>query len=182
MNPRISELVDYIERERAGLGAAIGGIPASLYDRKPADDAWCIADVVHHLVVIDRRVVGLLGQAIDKARSEEVAPDDATDPILPTIDVRRVTDRTRKFRNPRGDPTGWLSVDDGLNAMDAVHADLRGLLAQRDLPSLSRISVPHPAFGPLSGYEWVAFVAAHMRRHADQIREIGAQLGVDSGK
>lgn len=176
-NPRISELIDYIELERADLAAAIGSVPSDMHDRKPAEDAWCVADVVHHLVIIDRRVTAMLARAIDEARLGEIAPDDATDPILPSIDIHRVQDRSRKFKNPRGEPESWLSVDDGLNALDAVHAELRALLGQRDLPNLGKISRPHPAFGPLTGYEWVAMIGAHMHRHADQIREIGTQLG-----
>jgi hypothetical protein len=35
---------------------------------------------------------------------------------------------------------------------------------------------PHPFLGTLDLYEWVYFIAAHERRHADQVREIGAHF------
>jgi hypothetical protein len=65
---------------------------------------------------------------------------------------------------------------DGLTALDAARADLKALMRQSDLPDLGGVSAPHPAFGPMTGYEWIAFIAAHTRRHADQIRELATQL------
>jgi hypothetical protein len=38
------------------------------------------------------------------------------------------------------------------------------------------VSWPHPRFGPLTGYQWIAFSGAHEARHAAQIREIAEQL------
>ena len=38
-------------------------------------------------------------------------------------------------------------------------------------------SLKHPRFGPLNGYQFVAVLAAHERRHALQLRDIGDALG-----
>jgi hypothetical protein len=90
--------------------------------------------------------------------------------------VRRVLDRTSKIRNPRADPPADCNVTDGLAALDAARSDLKAMMQKKDLPSLGGVTAPHPAFGPMTGYEWIAFMAAHTRRHADQIREVGASL------
>jgi hypothetical protein len=176
MNPRIEELIDYVGRERRYLDAAVSAVAPERHAVRPSPHAWCIAEVVNHLALTDQRILALLERIIGEAHAAGAAPDAATDPVLPAIDVSQVLDRSRKIRNPRGDPSPDASVATGMANLDAVHGRLRELLRRSDLPDLGSISAPHPAFGPLSGYHWVAFIAAHTHRHADQIHEIAAQL------
>ena len=176
MNPRINELAEYLDRERADLDRAIASVPPARHNDKPAADVWSVAEVVNHIALTDRRITALLTKIVGEAKAGGALPDGNTSPILPRIDVRRVLDRTAKIRNPRGDPAADCNVPDGLAGLDAARTDLKALLQQPDLPDLGGVTAPHPAFGPLTGYEWVAFMAAHTRRHADQIREIAGQL------
>ena len=176
MNPRINELIEYLDRERADLDHAIASVPSARHNAKPTAEAWCAAEVVNHVALTDRRITALLTKITGEAKGNGAPPDTDTSPILPRIDVRRVLDRTAKIRNPRGDPAADCNMADGLVALDAARKDLKALLRQGDLPDLGGVSAPHPAFGPMSGYEWVAFMAAHTHRHADQIREIASQL------
>jgi len=169
MNQRINELIDYLDRERAELDRAIATVPEKQHNAKPAAEAWSVAEVVNHLAIIDRRITALLTKVAGEARAAGATPDTETSPVLPGIDVRRVLDRSARIRNPRGDPDADCSVSGGLAALDGARKDLKSLLRQPDLPDLGAVSAPHPAFGIMSGYEWVAFMAAHTRRHADQI-------------
>jgi hypothetical protein len=176
MNPRINELIDYLDRERADLDHAIATVPPERHKTKPSAEAWCAAEVVNHLAITDRRITALLTKVTGEAKGNGATPDVETSPVLPRIDVRRVLDRTSKIRNPRADPAAACNMADGLLALDAARKDLKALLRQTDLPDLGGVTAPHPAFGSLTGYEWVAFMAAHTRRHADQIREIAGQV------
>ena len=177
MNPRINELIEYLDRERADLDRAIATVPADRHTTRASAEAWSAAEVVNHLALTDRRVTALLTKITGDARANGAPPDTETAPILAKIKVSHVLDRTTKIRNPRGDPAADCNLADGLVALDAARKDLKALLRQSDLPSLAAVTAPHPAFGPLTGYEWVAFMAAHTHRHADQIREIAGQLG-----
>ena len=176
MNPRHDELIRYLDAERAELDRAIASVPAAKHTTKPGPEAYSVAEVVNHLAITDRRVTAMLTKVTGDARGNGAPPDSETSAIVPTIDVRRVLDRTAKIRNPRADPPADGNVADGLAALDAARNDLKSLLQKKDLPSLGGVTAPHPAFGPMTGYEWVAFMAAHTRRHADQIREIGSTL------
>jgi hypothetical protein len=177
MNPRITELLDYLARERAYFDRALASVPAARHQQRPSAEAWSVAEVVNHVGLIDGRIAGLLTKLTSEARAAGAKPDAETSPILPTIDLARVTDRGRKIRNPRGDPPPNCSTAEGIAALDAARASLEALLRQPDLPSLSGVAAPHIAFGPLNGYEWIAFVAAHEHRHADQILETFSLLG-----
>jgi hypothetical protein len=176
MNPRIDELIAYLDRERADLDRAIASVPPDRHTQRPSPDAYSVAEVVNHLAITDGRIAALLTKVTGEATGHGAAPDSETSPILPGIKVSHILDRTTKIRNPRGDPAPDCNVRDGLVALDAARNSLKALLRQPHLPNLSGVTAPHPAFGPLTGYEWVAFMAAHTHRHADQIREIGSQL------
>lgn len=176
MTPRIQELIDYLDRERAGLEAAIAMVPAARHGEKPAPDVWCVAEVVNHVALTDGRITALLSRITGEARAAGADPDTETAPILATLDVSKVLDRSTRIRNPRGDPSPDASVATGLAALDTARDALKKLLRSSDLPNLALVSAPHPAFGPLSGYQWVAFVGAHTHRHADQIRELAAGM------
>ena len=173
MTPRIEELIDYLDRERAGLDAAIASVPAARHTDKPSPEVWCVAEVVNHVALTDGRVTALLARITGEAHAAGAGPDHETTPILSSIDVSRVLDRSQKIRNPRGDPAPGASVAEGLAALDKARDQLKKLLRSADLPNLNLVSAPHPAFGPLTGYQWVAFIGAHTHRHADQIRECG---------
>jgi hypothetical protein len=175
-NPRIHELIAYLDAERAELDRAIASVPAAKHHVKPSPEAYSVVEVVNHLAITDRRVTALLTKVAGDARGNGATPDHDIAPILPTIDVRRVLDRSSKIRNPRADPPADCTLADGLTALDAARSDLKALMQKQDLPSLGGVTAPHPAFGPMTGYEWIAFMAAHTRRHADQIREIGTSL------
>jgi hypothetical protein len=177
MNPRITELLDYLDRERAYLDRALASVPADRRQRRPSAEAWSVAEVVNRVGLIDTRIVGLLTKLTAEARAAGAKPDAETSPILSKMDLARITDRGRKIRNPRGDPPANCSTAEGLAALDGARASLRALLEQPDLPDLGAVAAPHIAFGPLNGYEWVAFIAAHAHRHADQILEASSLLG-----
>lgn len=178
MHPRIQELVDYLDREQAYLEKIVADFPHPYTNAKPAPEAWCAADVVHHLAIMDQRIGAALAAGMEAARANGVGPDPIHTPILPELKVAHVLDRSRKFRNPKGDPPSWLPMDRAVDALRAARRDFKAAITADDLPDLSKVSVPHPAFGALNGYEWVAFTAAHTHRHADQIQEIRATLGL----
>ena len=58
-----------------------------------------------------------------------------------------------------------------LTALDQARIELGAAAEIGSGYALGEIIRPHPYLGPLNGYEWIAFVGAHMARHNDQIRE-----------
>jgi hypothetical protein len=176
INPRVWEIHQYLNQEYGRLWTVLRAIPEEDTRHKPAPDSWCVADVVQHLAIIDRRVLTQLQRATSEALARGAGPDPETASILPTIDVSRILDRTVKIRNPRGDPPEFMHVGHALGDLAAVHSDFDTWFLDRDLPNLAEISFPHPAFGNLTGYQWVVFMGAHAHRHTDQVLEIVERL------
>lgn len=172
MHPRISELLDYIDRQTPALRAAYDSVPADRRAVRPAPDRWSAAEVVHHLAIVERALARRLVALIEQARA--LPPERDATPILPALAQERVMDRTTRFTSseaaqPRDtDPARvWPEYEEARRAFREVVVNGDGL-------ALGEVSAPHPALGELSGYGWIAFAGGHAARHAAQIREIAA--------
>lgn len=171
MHPRTSELCNYLEVQHANLRATFDAVPPERRTRRPSPEQWSPADVIGHLAILESRVADVFSTLISDARARGVRADPETSPVLPTIDITRVLDRSTKFVAPdRVDPhktqTGLAWSD-----YERAHDQLTSIVRQTDGLALSDVVHPHPIFGALNMYEWIAFIGAHEARHAEQIRE-----------
>jgi hypothetical protein len=172
MHPRTTELLAYLEAQRAELRAAFDAIPPAARDRPRAPELWSAAAIVEHLAIVGERIALRLSKGINEARANGLGPDTSTAPILPMLNLGRTLDRSRRFTAPEVlKPTG-LGGDAAWAALERATVQVRAAVAAGDGLALETVTQPHPAFGPLSLYEWIAFVGAHEARHAAQIREM----------
>lgn len=167
------ELLEYLDQQRSVLKSAFESVAIELRDHPPAPDRWSAANVVEHLAIVEARVATLLSDRIEEHRPELLAST-ITDPILPTINYKRMYDRSNRVKAPEtAIPTG-LDAPSAWAALEKSGLKMRTMLVANDGLDLSPIKNPHPRFGLLSVYEWVAFLGAHEVRHAAQIREDSA--------
>ena len=171
MHPRTQELLDYLDAQRAGLRAAFDAVAADSRERPPAPGRWSAAGVIEHLAIVNGRIAKVLSKRIVEGRAAGVDPETSTDPVLPTIDTAMLLNRSLRVTAPEVlHPTG-LDASAAWAALERATVDVRASVAEGDGLALSTITHPHPLFGPLSLYYWIAFVGAHEARHAAQIRE-----------
>jgi hypothetical protein len=173
MHPRTDELLQYLDAQRAVLRAAFDAVPTDLRDKEPAPGRWSPNAIVEHLAIVDGRVAGLLSARIAEGRAAgSLGPDPSTDPILPTVDVSSILDRTTRVTAPEPiRPTTALDADAAWAALEQATTAVRASVMEGDGLALDTIMHPHPRFGPISLYHWIVVVGAHEARHAAQIRE-----------
>ena len=169
----LAVLRESLARDRAALHAAVDRVPAGLRTQKPAPDRWSVQDVLEHLTLVEGRSAMLL-----RALSEAAPPFGDTSPVDPTaVDRALLANRTMKVSAPEPiQPTGTMSVEAALAALDGARAQLLAVLDAAEGKDLSKVSRPHPALGPLDGYQWVGALGGHEMRHTLQIDEIHAAL------
>jgi hypothetical protein len=179
MHPAITDAFARLDRSRAGVRAAVDAIPASLRDQPPGSDRWSAAGVVEHLAIIDERITATVAGKIAAARAAGLEQgDNVTGPeaVLPPNVEALLADRTERRTAPDPlHPTG-LSFDAAWARADAARAAFRVMLGAADGLALSRVIHEHPRFGAMNAYQWAGFLAAHESRHAEQIREIAADV------
>lgn len=174
MHPRIQEVLDYLGEQRAVVSAAFDSVPSAVRGRRPAPDRWSVAEIVEHLAITEARITRMVSTGV---QTTNPGPDPESTPILPTLDVARLLDRSVKRIAKGGmEPTGKLTEAEAWSALERSRDELLAAVAVLDGLAIGAFRAPHPALGELDGYQWLAFIGAHEARHARQIREVGLAL------
>lgn len=177
MHPRIREITAYLETQRRALRLAVEAVPPALRARRPAPEAWSVAEVVEHVGLVETAVAGLFGQALAEARAKGLGREEATGSILTTLDVARVADRSRPIEAAEsGRPHGGVEADAAWQRLDDLRAGTLAALHEADGLALAEVAVPHRILGTLDLYQWMVFLGAHEARHTAQIQAIHAAL------
>jgi len=177
MNPRITELVDYLRSSRDQLELAIAAVPAERRGEQPAAGRWSVAEIVEHLALVERSVAKVFAKWLAEARAAGIAHESETSSLLEQMRMDHVVARTQRVEAPaRVSPSQQWTVAHSLAAIDEARAALIASAESADGLALGSVVHPHQALGPLTLYEWLGFAAAHMERHAGQIDEVRATL------
>jgi hypothetical protein len=173
MQPRTREVLTLLDSHRAALAEAVAAVPVALRERRPAPGRWSAAEVLEHLAIVEGGITQLLHAQVGAARSAGLGVERDTSPVVPTVPVDRLLDRSAPITaSARSQPTGGLGADAAWEALAERRRTLRELVLAADGAALSDVVIPHPILGPLSVYQWLVFIGAHEGRHAGQIREI----------
>src|SRR5262245_92852 len=171
MHPRTDELLRYIDAQRAILRAAFNAVPEDVRSRPPAPGQWSPVGIIEHLAIANGRIARMIAKRAAEAREAGLGPETSTDPILPALGIARVVERVTRVAAPDVLHPSGLDASGAWAALEQSTVAVRDAVATADGLALSEVSFPHPLFGPLSLYTWIAFVGAHEARHAAQIRE-----------
>jgi len=158
---------DLVQARDAVL-AALDGVGEAQWRFRPAPEAWSIAEIVEHVVLVARNVGGMVsGPLLATPPTDE--PKDAIEDLL----RRRLRDRSYKATAPeRVLPVGtWPSSTALVAAYVAARDELLEWIRTTDAP-LRRHRMPHFRFGVMDGVEWLVFLAMHDLRHVAQVEEV----------
>lgn len=177
MNPRLEEVFNYLDTERRELRAAVDLVPAELRDQQPGPDRWSVAQVLQHLVIIEKRIGMGMTKWVADAKTAGVGPESETSSVLNSLDLALIADRSRRRNAPEeARPNGELDAASAWTALEQTRAALRAGVVPGDGMALGEVIQPHPVLGPINLYQWLLFVGSHETRHTGQVREIAAEL------
>jgi len=147
-------------------------------DREPAPGRWSVAGTIEHVAIVENRVAHRLSTQIAEARGKGLGPELDRSPVIPTLPIAPLFNRTTKLTAPNAvQPTGVSAAVAWENLEDADQR-IRDVLIESDNLALGTLTMAHPAFGHQSFYYWFAFIGAHKARHAAQIEEIKQELAI----
>lgn len=171
----------YIDETRDGLIAAVQGLTPDQWNFKPAPQSWSIAQNLEHVVIVQERVLGPIGE---KLAAAPPAPADHPAEEIDAFVVAAFADRSEKFQGPEAiHPTGGCTPDEALRRLDENCRRLKHYL--QSTPDLRRHAIDSLPLKALSkgkfqfmdGYQWLLAAAAHTERHRRQILEVKASAG-----
>ncbi|HEY0653687.1 MAG TPA: DinB family protein [Chryseosolibacter sp.] len=158
-----------LEETKADIIKKVTGLSAAQLNFKATPESWSVAECVEHIAISESNIfafcqTSLKEPADPSKRSEVKFTDEAV--------VQMITDRSSKIKASEAFvPSGKFGTfegslmafkqkrDDHINYVKTTTDDLRNHYV--DLP-----------FGKLDAYQIILFMAAHSKRHTDQIDEI----------
>ena len=177
MHPRTEELLRHLDTQHERLRAAVDSIPRERREVKPSPDRWSVAEVLEHLSIVETRIERVFSKRLAEARGVGLGRERETSPVVATIDMDRVLDRTRRITAAEAAiPTGKLDADAAWAAAERARNTLCDAVRDADGLALGEVIHPHPVLGPINLYQWIAFVGGHEARHAAQVIELRDML------
>jgi hypothetical protein len=153
----------------------VAPLDAEQFARRPSEAEWSVAEVIHHLCLVEQRVI----QGLEK---ELAQPPQRLSPLYRLIPysllvgrrVRRVA--APKFVEPLNPPPKETVIEN----YNRLRASLKALGDEHGRARLSQVIMKHPFLGKHDGVRAVAFVGYHEQRHYKQIREIIKKISAHS--
>ena len=141
---------------------------------RPDANAWSAAEIVEHLTIMEDRLVRMMKVMLTKAEGASAKSARATVEIKPfSLDEFVARSRNEKYIAPEAvRPSGTVRLPDLVVRLRQSRVELRSLRPRIEATDLSAVTYPHPAFGPLNFYQWLAFIGEHEERHLRQLESV----------
>jgi hypothetical protein len=176
MHAHLTSVFSMLDDSLAAVQAATDSVPPPLRQQRPAAERWSVAEVLEHLMLVDRLFTERIGGRITAAKAALGAEASERTPLPPQI-ASMMASRARTRNAPEQViPSGSMDAAAALTALQQAHHGFRSVLLEASGLALSTVTYEHPFFGTLNAYQWAELMAGHEQRHAEQIAEIGEQL------
>jgi hypothetical protein len=168
---RLEPILEKLGHAQTMFFRAADTVQTENWCRKAKPEQWCAAELVAHLIMVERAIVGGADRVVQKTPKHI--------PYLKRFHLPLWLVEARVIR--RKTP---ISLDAALiGPKEEMLAELRSV-RERSLAFLDETKNrdlraycwPHAFLGVLNIYEWFEMIAAHQLRHTKQMREIASEL------
>jgi DinB superfamily len=171
----VAEIFDSIDETRGKLTAAVSNLSDNELNFRPAENSWTVAELVEHVAKTEAGIVPLVFRLLKNAEADGAQSDGTINPPI-SLAEQHEKSRTTKFQAPEMiRPEGTASVSESLAKLAESRETISNLRSRLEAVDLSSTAFPHPAFGKLNLYQWLAFIGLHEGRHLEQIEKIISQ-------
>lgn len=168
MTEEKKELIVELEKNQSQLHTTLSTVSEELFCHQPSEDRWSIAELVEHIILVEKGVLKSIKKYGAKPRSEKIVS------ALDKDQVRKVANnRARKIKAPDlFIPKGiFKNKAAAIEAFNQHRSEVGDFITTTTLP-LHSIGFPHMVIGMLNGMSWFSFMASHCHRHILQIEEL----------
>jgi uncharacterized damage-inducible protein DinB len=146
-------------------------VPADQWMKSPGNGDWSAAQLVAHLIMVERKIIGTADRLLQKT-PKHFSPLKRLHLPLALVEARIIR---RKTPVPL-DPALVQEKETMLAELREVRERTLAFMDETKGRDLSVYCWPHPFLGTLNAYGWLQMIAAHELRHEKQMREIAAHL------
>jgi|HubBroStandDraft_5_1064220.scaffolds.fasta_scaffold09113_2 DinB superfamily len=166
---RLAPILEKLARAQSRMLGTADEVPADQWRTKPKGGGWCAAEIVAHLIMVERSVVGSADRVVQHAPRRFSRLQRLHLPLA-LVEARIVK---RQAPVPV-DPEMLGEKETMLAELRNIRERVLAFLEETKERNLAVYRWPHPFLGSLSAYEWFEMVARHELRHEKQMREIAA--------
>ncbi len=163
--------LEKLARAQTGFFRAADAISPEQWNVRPSPEEWSAAELVAHLVMVERAVVGGADRITQKVPKHIPVMQRLHLPLW-VVEQRLIR---RKTPIPL-DPGLIANKEEMLAELRAARERTLAFMAETKERDLSVYSWRHAFLGMLNVYEWFEMIAAHQVRHTKQMKEIAAHL------
>jgi hypothetical protein len=149
-----------------------GGLSRPQWEFRPRVGCWSVSDIVEHLILVERSIVGRLDALVKKypPNFDRQAETAGKEKLL----LEAIPDRERKIDAPAAVVPGQKRRP--LEAIGDFLAMRNGTIeyVRETNHALRGYHFNHITFQLLDGYQWLLLVAVHTERHLAQMAELKA--------
>ena len=162
--------MSYLHATRKQVLDAADGLTEAQWKFKQADDRWSVAQVLEHIVVTERALLGM----VQKTASGPASPVPEASKVKDEDIMKMISSREKKVQAPEQlRPTGSLGtgaseIEQFKQTRDATIDYVR--TTNDDLRAHSGKS----PLGQVDCVQWLLYIGAHSERHLAQILEVKA--------
>jgi hypothetical protein len=167
----LNPILEKLNQAQTRFFRVADSISAEQWNTKPQVDEWCAAELVAHLVMVERAIIG----GADRITQKKPKPI----PFLKRFHfpVWLVESRIIRRKSPLPlDHSLLNSKEEMLGELRAARERTLAFLEETAKRDLSEYCWPHAFLGMLNVYQWFEMIASHEIRHSKQMREIAARL------
>ena len=169
-NAFMKKVLNRLDSIHQRLLDVVSPLDANVYSKQPAEGEWSVAEIVHHVCLVEDRVTKELEAAIARA-PQRVG---FLRRFIPTsiVSVRLIRVKAPKAMNPLSAPAKDVAIEN----LNRTRASLKTLCANHDDDRFRNLIFKHPVLGNIDGVAAVSFIGYHEQRHYKQIREVLRKL------
>jgi uncharacterized damage-inducible protein DinB len=168
---KLDSILSCLAKAQTGLLSAADVVRADEWKTSPGEGRWSAAELVAHLMMVERAVIGKADRVAQKP-PKRVS-------LLKRIHIPMALVESRWIRRKAPAPVepGMLrDKEEMLAELRTVRERSLAFLEETKDRNMGEYCWAHPALGTLNVYEWLQFIASHEVRHTKQMREIAASL------
>jgi len=168
---KLDSILNCLAKAQTGLLSAADVVRADEWKTRPGEGRWSAAELVAHLMMVERAVIGKADRVAQKP-PKRVS-------LLKRIHIPMAFVESRWIRRKAPapvEPEMLHNKEEMLAELRTVRERSLAFLEETKSRNMGEYYWAHPALGTLNVYEWLQFIASHEVRHTKQMREIAASL------
>lgn len=170
----VAEIFEDIDKTRSELKRWISDLNDEQKNTRASENGWTVAQIVEHLAAVENGAVRIAAKLLAKAEASGrvSASNGALNPPVSFID-RAKSIENEKLQAPEiVHPRNARSIEESFRKFDENRRALDEMRSRIEAVDSSNTAFPHPFFGNMNLYEWLALIPMHEARHLKQIEAI----------